>query len=80
MGRRKKRRRLPVEKARDGSVDDDGSIREELLASLMAGTLGKLQRLEVARYLAANSDARETLLMAYQAIVSERRSNDDKNL
>ena len=46
----------------------------------MAGTLGELQRSEVARYLAANSDARETLRMAYQAIVSERRSNDEKNL
>lgn len=72
MGRREKRRRPPAEKQRGSSVEDDGNIREELLASLIAGTLAPVQRAEVASYLAGSADARETFLMAYHALISGR--------
>lgn len=47
-------------------------IDEYTLAAFMAGTLSRERREEVASYLAQNSDARELLQMAYEALNAAR--------
>lgn len=52
--------------------DPDPLIDEHMLASFIAGTLSKERRDTVVEYLASNSDAREVLQMAYQALEAAR--------
>lgn len=66
----RKKRALPAEERRLPESKD--SIREELIASYIAGTLPDGQRAEVARYLAENAEAREVLKMAHEAMRNER--------
>lgn len=54
--------------------DSDQVIDEHTLAAFIAGTLPKNRRDEVITYLAGNSDAREVLQMAYDALETAQDS------
>lgn len=55
--------------------DSDQVIDEHTLAAFIAGTLPKNRREEVIAYLAGNSDAREVLKMAYDALEAAQEVN-----